>query len=854
MKRITTVFCFILFIVCSVFSTVQYEFWSISLWGNNYYDWENSTTPTYIKLTQVGNTDKFNIYIKYSDRDGASLSNIYFSKSNSINGIHYISGQTTSNYILVNYGGFETTYQPKGLISFEYVSGTGNSNYRYNVHIEAGAHQKDSPNLIPRHIICDWSNVPIQVYKSDGVTPITLDDVIIANGETPYYASFSWDKIVGNDYSQYAVWYYDDDNFLEVEMYDDTKTYNNYIDLHFWVDNSHYSTRNGVNVPTNGTYTAKIPKNADYECNGDTPYLFFKINDVSSCSNQYILNSFEYYGAVKQNYCGKTGYYQHMYGYPCERTSYFGSYNDGITTYFEISKVIVTDKNGKPYLKVYDSSNRLAVTIGDEPAPATHTVTIANGNSSYGDLSGTTNMTGITNDSPISTSNGGKTLTIDGKSVTAIPKTNTDQYTYSFTGWTNATGTITAGRTIIANFSRVGTPHNLTWNANGGNITVAGTAAGSVPYGTPLTAPTAKKTGYTFSKWRDLTNSVDFNGTMPANDVTYTAQWNAVEYSITFHVNDGDPVMNLTYTIEDDIELWTADDVTKDGYNFIGWYDNEELTGEAVTAIAAGTTGDKEYWAKWELAATPEITLNEDGSQHLDNGVATSADLSSKYAGRDVNVTLKRQLYGGSWNTICFPFSVEDLDVEDNELYDILRNSLYELQPSTTTATSDGMIINFLPLSYEEGVMPLKAGVPYLIRTSTDIDLADYKFENVRLDYTIHSILKKEDVDLDVQFIPVMTRTLLTSKKDIVVVGSRLYYPNQSGGSYLRAFRAYLHITNGMESNYVQPRIRIVDTGETITMDEEQEANETRKYIEDGILIIERGGVRYDAQGKRMDK
>ena len=631
-----------------------------------------------------------------------------------------------------------------------------------------------------------------------------------------------------------------------------------------------------ANKFTNGSYTCDnyvfVPGGSD---TSKSPYLRIVINCESS--KRIVVN-----GDGWSTYFPNYGVYTINNGSSLNSNIAIGNQHDvNSTTYCAIwdnndqmvrcysgNVNIQAGANGQPYViftctEAYWSrsgdgynfnryTRTITYTIGS-PAPATHTVTIANGNSSYGDLSGTTNMTGITNDSPISTSNGGRTLTIDGKSVTATPKTNTDQYTYSFTGWTNATGTITADRTITANFSCVGTPHNLAWNANGGNITVAGTAAGSVPYGTPLTAPTAEKTGYTFSKWRDLTNSVDFNGTMPANDVTYTAQWDAVEYSITFHVNDGDPVMNLTYTIEDDIELWTADDATKDGYNFIGWYDNAELTGDAVTAIAAGTTGNKEYWAKWELAATPEITLNEDGSQHLDNGVATSADLSTKYAGRDVNVTLNRQLYGGSWNTICFPFGLEDLDVEGNALYDILRNSLYELQPSTTTATSDGMIINFVPLSYEEGVMPLKAGVPYLIRTSTDIDLSDYKFENVRLDYTIHSILKKEGVDLDVQFIPVMTRTLLTSKKDIVVVGSRLYYPNQSGGSYLRAFRAYLHITNGAESNYVQPRIRIVDTGETITMDEEQEANETRKYIEDGILIIERGGVRYDAQGKRME-
>ena len=40
-------------------------------------------------------------------------------------------------------------------------------------------------------------------------------------------------------------------------------------------------------------------------------------------------------------------------------------------------------------------------------------------------------------------------------------------------------------------------------------------------------------------------------------------------------------------------------DVTKDGHQFGGWYDNAGLTGNPVTAISTSDTGDKEYWAKW---------------------------------------------------------------------------------------------------------------------------------------------------------------------------------------------------------------------------------------------------------------
>ena len=49
------------------------------------------------------------------------------------------------------------------------------------------------------------------------------------------------------------------------------------------------------------------------------------------------------------------------------------------------------------------------------------------------------------------------------------------------------------------------------------------------------------------------------------------------------------------------VTLPTADDMTNTGHTFKGWYDNENLTGSPVTAIGGTGTGNKEYWAKWEI-------------------------------------------------------------------------------------------------------------------------------------------------------------------------------------------------------------------------------------------------------------
>ena len=88
-----------------------------------------------------------------------------------------------------------------------------------------------------------------------------------------------------------------------------------------------------------------------------------------------------------------------------------------------------------------------------------------------------------------------------------------------------------------------------------------------------------------------------FAFTMPAADVT--AAVGPINYTITYHLTGGTNGAGnpATYTIESaDIVLA---DATQTDYNFGGWYDNDALSGEPVTTIPAGSTGNVELWAKW---------------------------------------------------------------------------------------------------------------------------------------------------------------------------------------------------------------------------------------------------------------
>ena len=98
-------------------------------------------------------------------------------------------------------------------------------------------------------------------------------------------------------------------------------------------------------------------------------------------------------------------------------------------------------------------------------------------------------------------------------------------------------------------------------------------------------------------------NSYEPGGSVPSDVTELTVQWTAPTYAVTLNTNGGTinngNVTGYTYGVG--ATLPAADDMTYTGHTFKGWYDNENLTGSPVTAIGGTETGNKEYWAKWEI-------------------------------------------------------------------------------------------------------------------------------------------------------------------------------------------------------------------------------------------------------------
>ncbi len=168
----------------------------------------------------------------------------------------------------------------------------------------------------------------------------------------------------------------------------------------------------------------------------------------------------------------------------------------------------------------------------------------------------------------------------------------------------NTTTTITTQEvtnpTTTTNIMTTNRAFEINFDSNGGDQVNIITA---FP-GANITLPEPIKAGYTFAGWyQDASLTTIFtSATMPGEDLTLYAKWQAVTYDINYVLNAGKNGNNpdtYTYTIETANILLNSP--TKTGYAFAGWYDNTDFTGDAITLIPTGSTGDITLYAKWQI-------------------------------------------------------------------------------------------------------------------------------------------------------------------------------------------------------------------------------------------------------------
>ena len=221
-------------------------------------------------------------------------------------------------------------------------------------------------------------------------------------------------------------------------------------------------------------------------------------------------------------------------------------------------------------------------------------------------------------------------------------KSSIDKYVrenYALDGWATVDGgeiVYGLGEDNYEGISLTLYPH---WTANSHTITYNNVDPSELPEGYPttythenaVTLPVPTRTGYEFLGWYV---DGEFNGNavieIPENqteDKEFFAKWSdAVEYSITYDLDDGtnDVDNPASYTVE--TETITLKDAVKNGYTFDGWFNESDVQ---VTTVAGGATGNIELTAKW----TPvEYTITYENVNGATNDNATTYTIEQTVA------------------------------------------------------------------------------------------------------------------------------------------------------------------------------------------------------------------------------
>lgn len=137
--------------------------------------------------------------------------------------------------------------------------------------------------------------------------------------------------------------------------------------------------------------------------------------------------------------------------------------------------------------------------------------------------------------------------------------------------------------------------------------------------GVALTAPdpVPTKEGHSLDGWYYDNNGTETKWNFDTDTVkctmTLKAKWELSTYSVTLQTDGGTIASGKEvtgYTYGTGAVLPTANDITRDGYRFDGWYADSSFSGSPITEISATETGNKTFYAKWTKNTTPIIPGN----------------------------------------------------------------------------------------------------------------------------------------------------------------------------------------------------------------------------------------------------
>ncbi|MDR0425761.1 MAG: InlB B-repeat-containing protein [Clostridiales bacterium] len=221
----------------------------------------------------------------------------------------------------------------------------------------------------------------------------------------------------------------------------------------------------------------------------------------------------------------------------------------------------------------------------------------------------------------------------EGEVLDALPRPKS-KTNFTFDGWYEDDEVFTvpfiAGESVVKgeDFSLyakwTAARYDVKFHVNGGVMATEngviqnsdGTYGAKYTYNVAYELPAATRERYTFESWY---GDPQLQGA-PVTSITagrsgpqsVYAKWTAnfSTYSITYNNMDGAQNASENPAAVDSDREVTLHAPAKDGFEFLGWYDNAAFSGDAVTVISIGAAADVNLYAKWEELVVPVTRYN----------------------------------------------------------------------------------------------------------------------------------------------------------------------------------------------------------------------------------------------------
>ncbi len=369
----------------------------------------------------------------------------------------------------------------------------------------------------------------------------------------------------------------------------------------------------------------------------------------------------------------------------------------------------------------------------------------------------------------------------------------------------------------------------------------------------------------TFTMTDNITRTATFKQAPTGSTVSIIAdntEYGSVDESEITNVEDGATITIDGNTLTIGTTTVTATPTAADAlytYTFTGWYNDATEPATQLTGNTNTVTDDITITA--HFTRTLDLYDNRDDATYYNNIKALNGQTYDVTYHRSVAYTSDNG--NARWYTLCLPFDVDQSQLDINGL----TGKVYEYRYAEGSADENDHVTFHFRAVKSPGYM--HAGQGYLVKATGNMG-PDFTFTGVTLD-------TDKDTETNVNALKTNSANAYKESGDIAIVGvlrngtlhavgkqvmglanNKIWYPHTNGNP-MPAYRAYFYNPNASAS--VTPRVRIVVEGEGTTelevVDGElisatEDSCAPRKYIRNGVLIIERNGVRYDAQGRKM--